>query len=53
MSDIVEEGNPAPVSYTARSIRDMIISARKQKLLTALEQDLLKDARDNGKFVIY
>jgi len=53
VSDIVEEGNPAPVSYTARSIRDMIISARKQKLLTALEQDLLKDARDNGKFVIY
>lgn len=53
VSDIVEEGRPAPIGYTSRSIRDMIISARKQKLLMTLEQDLLKDARDNGKFVIY
>ena len=53
ISDIVKEGELAPVEYAAQSIRDIIISTRKQKLITTLEQDLLKDARDNGKFVIY
>ena len=53
ISDMVKEGELAPIEYAAQSIRDMIISARKQKLIMTLEQDLLKDARDNGKFVIY
>ena len=53
ISDMVKEGELAPVEYAAQSIRDMIISTRKQKLIMDLEQDLLKDARDNGKFVIY
>lgn len=53
ISDMVEEGNTAPIDYASSTVRDMIISARKQKLISTLEQDLLKDARDNGKFVIY
>ena len=53
ISDMVKEGELAPVEYAAQSIRDMIISTRKQRLIMTLEQDLLKDARDNGKFVIY
>ena len=53
ISDMVKEGELAPVEYAAQSIRDIIISKRKQKLITTLEQDLLKAARDNGKFVIY
>ena len=53
LSDIVGEGELAPIDYAAQNIRDMIISTRKQKLIMTLEQDLLKDARDNGKFVIY
>ena len=53
ISDMVKEGELAPIEYAAQSIRDMIISARKQKLIMTLEQDLLKDARDNGKFVLY
>lgn len=53
ISDMVAEGEHAPLDYASDNIRDMIISARKQKLITSLEQDLLKDARDNGKFVIY
>ena len=52
-SDMIKEGEIAPLDYAAPSIRDMIISTRKQKLIMTLEQDLLKDARDNGKFVIY
>ena len=53
ISDYVAGGEQAPLEYSAPTIRDMIISARKQKLIVTLEQDLLKDARDNGKFVIY
>ena len=53
VSDMVKEGELAPMDYAAQNIRDMIISTRKQKLIMTLEQDLLKDARDNGKFVIY
>ena len=47
------ENEVAPIEYCAPMIRDMIISARKQALVNSLEQDLLKDARENGKFVIY
>lgn len=53
ISDIVREGEPAPMEYCAPQIKDMIISARKQTLITDLEQDLLKDAREKGQFLIY
>ena len=53
VNDIIMDGQPAPVEYSAPVIKDMIISARKQNLVLNLEQDLLKDARENGKFVIY
>ena len=51
--DIMQKGEVAPLEYSAQTIRDIIISARKQALVTTLEQDLLDDARENGKFVIY
>ena len=47
------ENEVAPMDYCAPMIKDMIISARKQSLVNSLEQDLLKDARENGQFVIY
>ena len=53
VSSVMQAGEVAPVEYSAPVIRDMIISARKQNLVINLEQDLLKDARENGKFVIY
>ena len=34
-------------------IEDIILSARKHRLTASLEQELLMDARDKGKFVIY
>ncbi len=52
ISEIIREGQLAPIEYCTPSIKDMIISARKQELITSLEQDLLKDARQTGKFVI-
>ena len=52
VSDMKQKGTMAPIEYSTRFIKDMIISARKQALVTSLEHDLLEDARVNGKFVI-
>lgn len=51
--EMIRKGERAPVDYSAPAIRDMIISARKQSLLSGLERDLLNDARENGNFIIY
>ncbi len=53
ISETIRSGEYAPVSYTSARIRDIIISTRKQALISSLEQDLLKDAYENGKIVIY
>ena len=53
VSEVLRSGEYAPVDYSAPRIKDIIISTRKQALISALEQDLLNDARENGKFVIY
>ncbi len=52
VSGMIREGQVAPIEYCTPTIKDMIISARKQALITSLEQDLLNDARQTGKFVI-
>jgi hypothetical protein len=51
--EMIRKGEQAPVEYSAPAIKDMIISARKQALISGLERDLLNDARENGNFVIY
>lgn len=53
VSEIMNAGRLAPIEYCTPSIRDMIISARKQLLISTLEQDLLKDARETGQLVIF
>lgn len=53
ISEMMRSGEYAPIEYKSARIRDIIISARKQALIYSLEQDLLKDAHENGKFVIY
>ena len=53
IADTVPEGSPAPFEFSTEKIKDIILSSRKQSLINGLEQDLLKDARDNGTFVIY
>jgi hypothetical protein len=50
--DIVPAGKMSPIEYSVPFIKDMIISARKQELVSSLERDLLNDARESGKFVI-
>ena len=51
--EMIAKGRKAPVEYSAPMIKDMIISARKQALISGLERDLLNDARENGNFTIY
>ena len=51
--DLVRKGDPAPLDYCEDRIRDIILNARKHELVSGLERDLLKDARNKGKFVIY
>ena len=53
IQDVIKKGQVAPIEYSAPAIKDIIISTRKQTLISTLEQDLLNDARENGKFVIY
>ena len=52
ISEITPKGAMSPIEYSTPFIKDMIISARKQSLITSLERDLLEDARVNGQFVI-
>lgn len=51
--DICRQGSVAPIEYCSERIRDIILSGRKHSLLVTLEQDLLKDALENEKYVIY
>lgn len=51
--DILKEGSLAPIEYCEERIRDIIISNRKHRLLSTLEQDLLEDALAKEKLVIY
>ena len=51
--ELVKKGEPAPLEYCADRIRDIILSARKHELVSGLEQELLNDARNKEKFVIY
>ena len=53
ISEITPKGKVAPLEYCQEDIRNVIISSRRQNILLNLERDLLKDARENGEFVIY
>jgi len=46
-------GESAPLEYSIQRIKDIIISSRKHQLVSTLEQDLLDEAREKEKFVIY
>ena len=52
ISEITPKGAMSPIEYSTPFIKDMIISARKQSLVTSFERDLLEDARVNGQFII-
>ena len=51
--DKVPAGRLAPLDYCRQSIRDAILVARKQEILTKLEQDLLQEGIESEKLKIY
>ena len=53
VAERLEKGTVAPLEYCATKIKDIIISVRKQNLVVELEKQLLEDAVESGKFVIY
>mgnify|MGYP002625977912 CR=1 FL=1 len=52
-SEMMKSGETAPLDYCRGRICDILLSARKHALVVALEQDLLDDARNKEKFVVY
>lgn len=53
VTEMIQKGKVAPLEFCQEKIKDIIISSRKQSLIMNLEQDLLKDALDNGQYIIY
>lgn len=53
IADMQRAGETGPVEYYEEQIRDIILGTRKQSLLSALERDLLENARNRKDFVIY
>ena len=50
---LMRAGQTGPVEYFEEQIRDIILSTRKQALLSRLERDLIENARNQENFVIY
>lgn len=50
---LIKVGSIAPEDYCKDRIRDIILSGRKHVLLTTLERELLDDALDHEKLIIY
>ena len=53
ITELLREGRTAPLDYCSGRIREIILNTRKHAMLAGLEQDLLKDAADKQKLVIY
>lgn len=53
ISSMMQKGQVAPLEFCEEKIKDIIISTRKHNLIVNLEQDLLEDAHENGKYKIY
>ncbi len=51
--EMMKAGEVPPVEFCEERIKDIIISGRKHKLLTTLEQDLIEDAKAKERFEIY
>ena len=53
VSDFVPAGEPLPVEYCSEEIRGILVGIRRHRLVTALERNLLEDARAKGRLIIY
>ena len=53
LTEKVPAGRLAPFEYCRQSVRDAILVARKQEILTKLEQDLLQEGIESEKLKLY
>ena len=53
IGSLKKAGETGPVEYYRERIKDIILSTRKQALLSGLERDLIENARNQENFVIY
>lgn len=53
VSALMKAGEAGPVEYYEDEIREIILSTRKQSLLSGLEQELIEKARTQDNYVIY
>ncbi len=53
VSAMMEAGEKGPAEYYEDEIREIILSTRKQSLLSGLEQELIEKARTQENYVIY
>ncbi len=51
--EYISKGDLLPYEYCRSSIRDIILSKRKQELITSLERNLLNDAISSNKLILY
>ena len=49
----IQRKGTAPLEFVSDRIRDILMSARKHDLMNSLERDLLQNALESKKFVIY
>ena len=49
----IQRTGTAPIDFVTERIRDILMSARKHDLMNSLERDLLENALESKKFVIY
>ena len=49
----IQRKGTAPLEFVSDRIRDILMSARKHDLMNSLERDLLENALERKKFVIY
>ena len=49
----IQRKGTAPLEFVSERIRDILMSARKHDLMNSLERDLLQNALESKKFVIY
>jgi hypothetical protein len=49
----IQRKGTAPLEFVSERIRDILMSARKHDLMSSLERDLLENALESKKFVIY
>ena len=53
VSDMINAGEALPIEYCEADIKSILVGVRRHRLVSTLEQDLLEDAREKGRFVIY